>query len=308
MKRFILSLLFIILACCNSNAQNPFVSDSDSVSILDITPMQKDSLIFRLKHHYSENFNFLVKADSIMLIPREGDIIQDTCWVHKDNVIAVAEIKILQDNPVDSVWVKVASAQNTMGWLPEKELLSKTIPNDQISELIYILTNSRIFWMSAFIIFGIFAYLFHRGESRRLYLLKFDEMRSIYPFLFVALVSTLSIIYSSIQCYVPEYWQEYYFHPVLSPIGLPFIMAVLVSLAWLVVVIFFAVVDEVYHHYYFAAGIAYIFELLGIAMFAYLVISWTTSIYVGYSLHFAVLIILGWTYFKFARKGKSIAS
>lgn len=295
MKRFILSLLFIIIAFCNSNAQNPFVSDSDSVALIDLTPTQKDSLLFRLKHHYSENFNFLVKSDSIMLVPREGDIIQDTCWVYKDELIAVAEIKMLQDS-IDSVWVKVAHDQYTMGWIPEKELLESAIPHDQISAMIYILTNSRAFWMTALILFGILAYYLHRGESRQLYILNFKEMRSVYPFVFVALVAIMASVYSSVQCFVPEYWQEYYYHPVLSPIGLPLIMAVLLSLAWLVVIIFIAVVDEVYHHFYFVAGITYIFELLGIAMFSYLVISWTTSIYIGYTILFALLFLLGVIY------------
>lgn len=295
MKRFILSLLFIIIAFCNSNAQNPFVSDSDSVALIDLTPTQKDSLLFRLKHHYSENFNFLVKSDSIMLVPREGDIIQDTCWVYKDELIAVAEIKMLQDS-IDSVWVKVAHDQYTMGWIPEKDLLESAIPHDQISAMIYILTNSRAFWMTALILFGILAYYLHRGESRQLYILNFKEMRSVYPFVFVALVAIMASVYSSVQCFVPEYWQEYYYHPVLSPIGLPLIMAVLLSLAWLVVIIFIAVVDEVYHHFYFVAGITYIFELLGIAMFSYLVISWTTSIYIGYTILFALLFLLGVIY------------
>lgn len=295
MKRYILSILFIIIAFCNSNAQNPFVSDSDSVALIDLTPTQKDSLLFRLKHHYSENFNFLVKSDSIMLVPREGDIIQDTCWVYKDELIAVAEIKMLQDS-IDSVWVKVAHDQYTMGWIPEKDLLESAIPHDQISAMIYILTNSRAFWMTALILFGILAYYLHRGESRQLYILNFKEMRSVYPFVFVALVAIMASVYSSVQCFVPEYWQEYYYHPVLSPIGLPLIMAVLLSLAWLVVIIFIAVVDEVYHHFYFVAGITYIFELLGIAMFSYLVISWTTSIYIGYTILFALLFLLGVIY------------
>lgn len=295
MKRFILSLLFIIIAFCNSNAQNPFVSDSDSVALIDLTPTQKDSLLFRLKHHYSANFNFLVKSDSIMLVPREGDIIQDTCWVYKNELIAVAEIKMMQDS-IDSVWVKVAHDQYTMGWIPEKDLLGSAIPHDQISEMIYILTNSRAFWMTALILFGLLAYYLHRGESRQLYVLNFKEMRSVYPFIFVALVAIMASVYSSVQCFVPEYWQEYYYHPVLSPIGLPLIMAILLSLAWLVVIIFIAVIDEVYHHFYFVAGITYIFELLGIAMFSYLIISWTTSIYIGYTILFALLILLGFIY------------
>ena len=78
MKRFLLILLWT-LSFCTLNAQNAEVADSDSIRILDLTPQQKDSLIFRLTHHYTDNFNFLVKADTLILLPREGDLIQDTC-------------------------------------------------------------------------------------------------------------------------------------------------------------------------------------------------------------------------------------
>lgn len=297
-----LILLSLVLITTKANAQNELAADSDSIRLLDLTPQQKDSLIFRLTHHYTENFNFIVKTDSLMLIPREGDIIQDTCWVHKNDLIAVAAIKSLPGDSIDSIWIKVAHDQTTMGWLPEKELLKSSVPNDEISELLHSMTTSRGFWMSAMIIFGILAYLFHRGESRQLYLFKFKEMSSVYPFLFLSLVAIMASVYATVQNFLPEYWQEYYYHPVLSPIGLPFIMALLLSLAWAVVVVFIAVVDEVYHHFYFVAGVAYIFELLGLAMFVYLVVSWTTLLYIGYLILPAFICFIVWGYRKYVWK------
>lgn len=300
MRRF-LFLIVCAFTFCTIYAQDIAVADSDSIHILDLTPQQKDSLVFRLKHHYSENFNFMVKADSLMLIPREGDLIQDTCKVYRDELIAVAEIKYIPNDSIDSIWVKVAHDQLTMGWVPEHELLQGAIPNDQISSLLYAMTNSRVFWMSALILFGLCAYFFHQGESRQLYLLKFEEMDSIYPFLFLALVGIMASVYASIQNFTPEYWQEYYYHPVLSPVGLPLIMAILVTLVWMVIIVFIAVVDEVYHHFYFVPGMAYIFELLGLAMFVYLVISWSTLLYIGYVLLAFFLCFIGWTYIKYVK-------
>ena len=291
----LLGILFSAFSI-NMKAQNAEVADSDSIRILDLTPQQKDSLVFRLTHHYSQNFNFLVKADSLTLVPREGDIIQDTCRVHHGELIAVAEIKTIPGDSIDSVWVKVAHDQTTMGWIPEEELLKGAIPNDQISEMLYAMTNSRGFWMSALLLFGICAYFFHRGESRQLYLLKFGEMKSVYPFLFLALIAIMASVYASIQNFVPEYWQEYYYHPILTPWHLPFIMALLVSLVWLVIVVFIAVLDEVYNHFYFVPGMAYIFELLGLAMFVYLIISQTTLLYIGYVVLIAFLWFIVWAY------------
>lgn len=300
MKRILLLLIWT-MSFCTLYGQDVTCVDSDSIKILDLTPQQKDSLVFRLTHHYSENFNFKVKADSLILVPREGDLIQDTCKVFCGELMAVAEIKSVPGDSIDSIWVKVAHDQMTMGWIPEHQLLQGAIPNDEISELLYAMTNSRVFWMSALILFGLCAYFFHQGESRQLYLLKFEEMDSIYPFLFLGLVAIMASVYATIQNYTPEYWQEYYYHPVLSPCGLPAIMALLVCLVWLVIIVFIAVLDEVYNHFYFIPGMAYIFELLGLAMFVYLVISWTTLLYIGYILLIAFLLFIGWTYLKFVQ-------
>lgn len=151
-KLFYIILGMLIASCVGGTASYPSDStpvDSDSVptivnivdtaivedsTLMDITPKQVDSLVFRLTHHYSENFNFLVKADSLKLIPREGDLIMDTCLVYKDDVIAVAAIKTIPGDSIDSIWVKVASNQTTMGWIPESELLKGTTPDDLISE------------------------------------------------------------------------------------------------------------------------------------------------------------------------------
>ena len=114
-------------------------------------------------------------------------------------------------------------------------------------------------------------------------------MDSPYPLLFVALVALMASLYASVQNFVPEFWQEYYYHPSINPLMLPPVMALLVVLTWLVVITFIAVCDEVYHHFYFLPGVAYLSQLVGIAMLVYLAISWLTLLYVGYLLLPALL-------------------
>ena len=174
-KFFYIILATLIVSCVGGTVSQPSdgtPSDSDSVltivnivdtastedtTLMNITPQQVDSLMFRLTHHYSENFNFLVKADSLQLIPREGDLLLDTCHVYKNDIIAVAAIKTIPGDSIDSIWVKVASNQTTMGWIPEKELLKGTTPDDLISELLDALSSSRVIWMSALIVIGLIA-------------------------------------------------------------------------------------------------------------------------------------------------------
>lgn len=320
MRKLLYILLALLIASCvGGSVSKPIEAaptDSDSVpvivtivdtttaedtTLMSLTRQQVDSLEFRLTHHYSENFNFLVKADSLTLIPREGDLINDTCYVRKGDEIAVAAIKTVPGDSIDSIWVKVASNQYNMGWIREKELLKGVTPNDTISEMLDALSSSRAIWMSALLALGLVAFLIGRKKNvarkdflkqEVIHLLDFlSEMPSIYPALFLLWTGIMASLYASVQNFVPEFWQEYYFHPTLNPLVLPPLMAALVVVLWLVIITFIAVIDEVYHHFYFQPGITYLAKLIGAAMLVYLIISWTTLIYVGY------LLLAALTYF-----------
>ncbi len=321
MRKLLYVLLALLIASCvGGSVSKPIEAaptDSDSVpvivtivdtttaedtTLMSLTRQQVDSLEFRLTHHYSENFNFLVKADSLTLIPREGDLISDTCYVHKGDEIAVAAIKTVPGDSIDSIWVKVASNQYNMGWIREKELLKGATPNDTISEMLDALSSSRAIWMSALLALGLIAFLIGRKKNVKrkdflkqevIHLLDFlSEMPSIYPAFFLLWTSIMASLYASVQNFVPEFWQEYYFHPTLNPLVLPPLMAALVVVLWLVIITFIAVIDEVYHHFYFQPGITYLAKLVGAAMLVYLIISWTTLVHVGYLLLAALIYFL----------------
>ena len=204
----------LIASCVGGTASQPSNSvpvDSDSVptivnivdtatmedtTLMSLTPQQVDSMVFRLTHHYSENFNFLVKADSLVLIPREGDLMTDTCRVYKNDIIAVAAIKTISGDSIDSIWVKVASDQMTMGWIPENELLKGATPNDLISEMLDALSSSRAIWMSAIVAIGLIAIIIGRKKTvKRKDLMTLpnflEEMQSPYPALFLLLVAIM---------------------------------------------------------------------------------------------------------------------
>ena len=287
----LLPLFFLLMSCVggsvreNAKPADTIVNIVDTTSVqpdsvlLNMSPQQIDSLVFRLTHHYSINFNFVVKADSIMLIPREGDV-GDTCYVKDGELIAVAAIS----NHIDTLWVKVAHDQRTMGWIAESELLKHSSPDDPISEILYALSGSRGIWMSILATIGLSAFFVKQRKNNRMRLFSLEQMQSPYPSMFLALIAVMAVLYSSVQNFVPEYWQEYYFHPSLNPLMLPPLMATLVVCVWLLIITFIAVCDEVYHHFDVLDGAIYIFELLGIGMIVYLAVSWTTIIFIGYLL------------------------
>ncbi|MBQ5462309.1 MAG: hypothetical protein IIT55_10785, partial [Bacteroidaceae bacterium] len=277
----------------DKSKQNPTTEESTD-TVPKLTPQQVDSVVFRLTHHYGPNFNFELKADSMILVPREGDLIQDTCVVRNKDLLVVAQIKRIEasDSTMeDTFLIKVAHDQTTMGWVKESELLENAVPDDPISQLIDFMTGSRAIWMSSFLGFGVIAFFFRKMRKQKMSISLSDlkvvdliEMDSFYPPLLLILVACVAALYASVQNFVPEFWQEYYFHPTMNPLLLPPIMAVLVTLVWLTLIVIVAVVIEVYNNFYSFRGIIYLFEIAGLCMLVYLLISWTILIYVGYLL------------------------
>jgi hypothetical protein len=303
---YIITLAICVLAlACTHYKDMPFLSQEEERAQADSVPhlsrMRADSLVFRLTHHYTKNHNFRVKADSLLLAPGATDIRQDTFAVYKGDIIAVAEIIYMPSDSTDSVWVKVARDQATMGWIREAELLPNVVTDDIISETIHFLTGSRAAWMLAIIAFGTTAFFLRRYRRNKLQILKFNEMDSFYPILFLILTASLSHLYSSIQIHTPEYWQEFYFHPTLNPLQLPTTMALLVTLAWSVIIVFIAVVDDVYHNLYIAPGIMYLMETLGLGMIVYLIFSWTAKIGIGNVMLPLFVCAIVWFYFRYIR-------
>ena len=268
----------------DSSATNPLYTDT----LLELTQAQADSLNFRLSHHYTNNFNFRVKADTIALTPHI-DTSADTVYLYKGDVIAVADIHTTSD----TVFVKVARDQHTMGWLAEPRLLSGTTPDDPISIIIDRLATTRLIWMPVMAILGILL-IFSKKSSRLLH----PTLDPLCPCLCIMLVATIACLYTSIQMWVPEFWQEYYFHPTLNPLRLPPLMATLVVLVWLIIVAFVAMALEVYKHLEFPGGLLYLLQVCGLSVLAYLAISYSTLIYVGYILLPALLLLLSYIIIK----------
>ena len=293
-----------ILARFEASASTQDKSAEATDTLTRLSPQQVDSLVFRLTHHYGPNFNFEVKSDSLVLVPREGDLIQDTCVVRSKDLLVVAQVKRIvaaDSTQEDTFLIKVAHSQLTMGWVEEKELLRNVVPADPISQLIDFLTGSRTIWMSTLLGFGLLGFFFHKMRKQQMDIVSLSEMDSFYPFLLIILVGCVAMFYASVQNFVPEFWQEFYYHPTMNPLLLPPVMAVLVTLVWLTLIVLVAVVIEVYNNLYSFRGIIYLLEVAGLCMVVYLLISWTTVIYIGYVLLLLLIAALVYVYFKYIR-------
>ena len=88
-----------------------------------------DSISFYTTHHYSQNYNFIVVADSLRL---SNNGTTDTFFVYKGDRLVVADIMMLPTDTVDSVWVQLARDEETIGWAHETYMLTAVSPDNLI--------------------------------------------------------------------------------------------------------------------------------------------------------------------------------
>ena len=264
--------------------------------------IQADSMRFVAKHHYGTNYNFIVKDDSLVLhsqIKTNVEFLRtDSLIVYHNERIVVADIEIVPKDITDSVWVKVARDQNTMGWVQEGELLKRVVPDDPISQFISIFSDIHLL-IFLIIICGISAVYFIRMIVRRNdKIVHFNDISTPYPTILTVLVACSATLYASIQMFAPDTWQYFYYNPTLNPFSVPPILTVFLSLVWTMLVVGIATVDEVRKYLPFGDAVLYLFGLLGICAVDYIIFSVCTLYYIGYIFLVAYVFYAIWIYRK----------
>ena len=297
----VLSLLAVLMltACYN---RKPVTSEA-----LKLTEEQMDSLSFYSTHHYTQNFNFLVKADSLHLkydpnssvspeFIDENTLAVDSVTFFRGDHIVVADIKTIPSDSIDSVWVKVARDQVAMGWVRESELLPAVTPDDPISVFIDTFSNKHLLFFLALLVLVGSAYGLRKLHSQNAYIIHFNDIPSYYPTVLAVLVAASATFYSSIQLFGPETWRHFYYHPTLNPFVVPFHLQLFLMSVWAIVIMTIATIDDVRHHLSLSDAVLYLLGLAGVCAVLYVVFSITTLYYIGYPLLVAYIV------FAFSRK------
>lgn len=290
----LLLLLFLLTGCYN---KGPLTPDA-----WDLTRQQLDSISFYTTHHYSQNYNFVVTGDSLVVVEQQPggmdipDVVseeiksvglerqKDSIVLHRHEHIVVADIRTVSADSIDSVWVKVARDQLTFGWVHESELLAKVSPDDPISQFINIFSDVHLLVFLAFCVVIVAAYGVRRLLRKGAKIVHFNDIPSFYPTTLCLLVASSAVLYSSIQLFGPESWRHFYYHPSLNPFALPFHLGLFVSSVWAIVIVAIATVDDVSKHLSLGETILYLGGLAAICAVCYVVFSITTLYYIGYPL------------------------
>lgn len=282
---YLVFMTMILTGCYNKNTQP--VSEFNVMTIQDSTTT--DTMSFSTFHHYNVGYNFMVRGDSLQIIsqhPRAiiSHLVIDSVNISKGKQLMVADICIIPNDSVDSVWVQLASETGSIGWVHEKEMLKKVVPTDPISQFIMFFSDSHI--MVAILILAVLAaaYTFRKISRRNAPIVHLRDIPSAYPTLLCIIVAASATFYASLQMFEAEAWQEFYFHPSLNPFRMAPILSVFISSVWAMLIISVAVIDDVRHHLNFDDAIIYLAGLAGVCAMLYIIFSISTLYYIGYPL------------------------
>ena len=294
------SFILLLTSCYN---RGPITPDA-----WNLTEQQLDSISFYTTHHYTQNYNFVVTGDSLVVVAQQPEAMaipevvsieiesigaeqqKDSITLRKNERIVVADIMTVPSDTIDSVWVKVARDQLTFGWIHENELLAKVSPDDPISQFIDFFSDVHLLAFLAFGVVIVAAYGVRRLMRRGAKIVHFNDIPSFYPTTLCLLVASSAVLYSSIQLFGPESWRHFYYHPSLNPFGMPLHLGLFVSSVWAIVIVGIATVDDVTKHLPLGSAVLYLGGLTAVCAVDYVIFSITTLYYIGYPLLIAYYI------------------
>ena len=297
---YLLSLLFcLLLSACYY--QSPGTPDAWS-----LTERQIDSISFYTTHHYTQNYNFIVKADSLPIIaqhPTEAvnGLPVDTITFAKGDRIVVADISTMPSDTIDSIWVKVARDEQTIGWIHENRMLPAVAPDAPISQFIDFFSDTHLLIGLAIVVLVAAVFVFRKIRRLRAKIVHFNDIDSFYPTLLCLLVAASAVFYSTIQLLAPDSWRHYYYHPTLNPFSVPLHLGLFLLSVWAMVIAALAAIDDIRRHLSGGEALFYYLGLVGVCAVCYVVFSVATLYYVGYPLLVAYIAYAFWRYFRHTR-------
>lgn len=294
----VVSLLFLALTFVSCYYQGPYTSDAWS-----LTERQVDSISFYTTHHYSQNFNFVVKTDTLLLIaqhPTEyvNGLNVDSLHLVRNNHIVVADITTMPSDSIDSIWVQVARDESTIGWIREKQLLEGVAPDAPISQFIDFFSDTHLLIFLYLLVLVLAVFVFRKLLRLGAKMVHFNDIGTFYPTLLCLLVATSAMLYGSIQLFAPESWRHYYYHPTLNPFAVPFHLGLFLTSVWTMVIVAIATFDDVRRRLPFGEAFFYFLGLAGVCAVNYVLFSLTTLYYVGYLLYVVYLVFALTRYYR----------
>ena len=242
---------------------------------------------------YEVNDNFVVTADTLHLqaqqplhnMPMPWDGPSDSVFILRGEELVIAQVLVIPEDSVDSVWVKVAHDQLLMGWTHERELLSSVVPDDPISQFIYFFSLRHLPYFACLIALALALLVARRVRHARSRVFLLNDIASVYPTLLTVVLAGAAVLYAHIQRFEPDMWVRFYYHPTLNPFSLPLVLGLFILLFWLILILAMAVADEVLDQLPLGGAVLYLLTLLGVCMCLYTLFSLAAFYWAGVVLY-----------------------
>ena len=303
-KRF----LFFIAVVYGLVLQSCYRQESSTPDGWIPTEEQVDSVSFYTTHHYTQNYNFIVTADSLQIIVQQpseavSGMMVDTLTIQKDDCIVVADIVTLSIDTIDSVWVQVARDQQTIGWIHEKDMLERVSPDNAISRFIDFFSDTHLLITLAGVVLCVALLVVGRLYRNKSMMVYVRDINSFYPTLLTLLISAAALFYSTIQLINPDSWRHFYYHPTLNPFEVPLHLELFLFSVWAIFIVSIAAFDDIRRQLPALQAFVYCVGLLAVCSVDYVIFSVSTLYYVGYPLFAVYAVFVLWRYFTHSRLG-----
>jgi len=225
---------------------------------------------------YAVGDNFELSADSLTLQSSQPlhnlpvDTLCEKLNVYLGDHLVVAETLVIPEDSVDSVWVKLARDQFTMGWTHQHDFLESVVPDDPISRFIHLFSIRHLGLFAILFAISLLSLLWQIFSRKQPHVFFLRDILSPYPTFLLITLAGSALLYAGIQYYVPETWVLYYYHPTLNPFGLPLILSLFLCSVWVLLVLAIATIDEAFRQLPVAEALLYMLSLLGCCILCYL--------------------------------------
>ena len=240
----------------------------------------RDSVAYLFEHHYTWNTNLVLQTDSVQLMALP--LKESYSTLYEGDRVVVADMDVHPNDTVDSVWVKLAHSQEVQGWLRECEMKRAFVPADSISQAIYLFSDTHVPYFIVICALFVGFWLVRMLRRKSLKRTGFSDIDSVYPLLLCLLMAFCATLYESMQVFVPDTWEHFYYNPTLSPFRVPFLLSLFLVGLWAFVVVLVATVDVLFRRLSLVTALYYLLGLASACIFCYFFFILTTGVYVGY--------------------------
>lgn len=282
MKFFWLSLLTLLLSSCYYK--------------------EEDATLYTVGDNFELSVDSLSMQSSQPLHNLPIDTLCEHLRVYFGDPLVVAETLVIPEDSIDSVWVKLARDQFTMGWVHQRDFLVSVVPDDPISQFIHLFSIRHLGLFAILFAISLFALLYQVFSKRKPHVFYLRDILSPYPTILLITLAVSALLYAGIQHYVPETWVLYYYHPTLNPFGLPLILSLFLCSVWILLVLSVATIGEVYRQLPFGEALLYLLSLFGCCILCYLLFTLAAlSPGVSYILFTLFAIVLIYRHYRYSR-------